>query len=60
MQIINEISHLKIEDDALLVTAEVSSLYTIIPHALGYQAARYLLIKDQLVDNPTLKFIRLG
>lgn len=31
---------LKIEADVLLVTADISSLYTISPQQMGYQASR--------------------
>lgn len=56
MQIINEISQ-NIWEDVLLVAVDVSSLYTIIPHELGYQAARYFLTRDQCLNASTLDFI---
>lgn len=46
MQIFKEISTITLKENTLTVTAEVSSLYTIIPHMIGYQAARYFLTKD--------------
>lgn len=57
LQIINEISQLHVEDDVLLVTADVSSLYTNIAHDLGFQAARYFLNKDESMDQSTREFI---
>lgn len=56
-QIINKISAISIESDVLLVTADVSSLYTIIPHQIGYMAARYFLNKDQSIKKPLKEFV---
>lgn len=54
MQIINEIPALTLGEGTLLVTPELSSLYTIIPHMIGYQSARYFLVKDKSLDVPQM------
>lgn len=46
MQIIREVSEYEVEEDILLVKADVASLYTIIPHELGYKAAEFFLKKE--------------
>lgn len=45
MQIIRKTSELNIEDVLLSVTVDVSSLYTVISHQIGYQAAKHFLDK---------------
>lgn len=40
----------------LLVTADISSLYTIIGHQRRYQAAEYILHKDNRLTSQTVNF----
>lgn len=50
-------SQLRVDDDTLLVTADVSSLYTNIRHDLGYLAARYFIGKDDSIKESTRDFV---
>lgn len=52
-----EISEFTVGEDVFLVTADVTSLYTIIPHELGYQVARFFLNKELSINSSTLEFV---
>lgn len=56
-QIINEISTINMVKEALLVTADVSSQYTIIPHEIGSMAARFFSNKDFTIKKSMKEFV---
>lgn len=43
VQCIRELTQLEIDGDILIVTADVASLYTIIPHEMGYETVSTFL-----------------
>ena len=51
-QLINELRELSVEPDTFLVTIDVKSLYTCIPHSEGIQACTETLLKSKM-NNPS-------
>lgn len=55
--VINLLSNISPKEGLWMVTADVSSLYTIIPHHLGFQAVELFLIRDSGLPPAQINFI---
>uniref|UniRef100_A0A8C5Q0P8 Reverse transcriptase domain-containing protein n=1 Tax=Leptobrachium leishanense TaxID=445787 RepID=A0A8C5Q0P8_9ANUR len=59
-EILNILNDTRWEDDLLLVTSDVQSLYTIIPHKNGLEATEYFLKKNDTLQPEQIVFILEG
>uniref|UniRef100_A0A8C5MHD2 Reverse transcriptase domain-containing protein n=1 Tax=Leptobrachium leishanense TaxID=445787 RepID=A0A8C5MHD2_9ANUR len=59
-EILNILNYIKWEDDLLLVTSDVQSLYTIIPHRNGLEATEHFLKKGEILQPEQIVFILEG
>ena len=56
LQLINELKEISVESDIILVTVDVESLYTCIPHDKELQHVKKLLTQPQRVTPSDLTF----